>query len=116
MDCGSKGPHGTLTSGLELHVKFVEEFLRDILVSLLITHLSILPLSQGWFNSLILEFGARYCTRNKSKGVQKVVIERALKSSLNSYILLMEGLQSENKDNTTSFLIRAACKRFYSIE
>ena len=56
--------YGTLAPGMELHVKFVEEFLRKISVSHLFTHSFLARLSQGWFRSFIHELGAVTCTRN----------------------------------------------------
>ena len=56
--------YGTLAPGMELHVKFVEEFLRNISVSHLLTHFLIARLGQGWFCSFIHEFWVVSCTRN----------------------------------------------------
>ena len=56
--------YGTLAPGLELHVKFVEEFLRNISVSHLLTHSFIVCFGQDLFRSFIPELWAVSCTRN----------------------------------------------------
>ena len=60
-----------LAPGLELHGKFVEEFLKKCSVSHLSTHLFIPRLGWGWFCSSIHELLAGSCTKKKLEGVPK---------------------------------------------